>query len=523
MTTAKTSPATGNPDVPRRPNILFITTDQQRADCIGYENAQLRTPHLDALAKAGTRFSNCIAPSVVCQPARASILTGRLPLTHGVWDNGVDLDPAAGQLGMAAALAASGYATAIIGKAHFSSKNTFAPTGTPECRQSAPNYPDTWFGPYMGFEHVELAALGKFHRNRLQHSAATIHRFEHWFLEHPDALALWQGSASDGAGAAQTWDSTLPAAWHSSAWVADRTLALLNARQGASQPFFAWASFPDPHHPFDCPAPWHSMYDPADMALPTHRTLDLDQRPWWHRAALEGKPQIADPELAKFRQEGFKVPPQTDRQLAEMMANYYGMISHVDHQVGRILEGLKNAGLADNTLIVFASDHGDMLGDHGLYLKGPMVYEGVLRVPLIVTGPGIAAGQTIDTPVSTIDLAATFLESAGLPSASEQSRSLHPVINGGEQRECAWSEWHVHPSRLGVALQLRTVRTARYSCTFELGSGSGELYDLLNDPQQLVNRFDDPSWLAVRERMHALMLARPGPLLDQLSEPVGMA
>jgi arylsulfatase A-like enzyme len=265
------------------------------------------------------------------------------------------------------------------------------------------------------------------------------------------------------------------------------------------------------------------MYDPADMALPTHRTLDLDQRPWWHRAALEGKPQIADPELAKFRQEGFKVPPQTDRQLAEMMANYYGMISHVDHQVGRILEGLKNAGLADNTLIVFASDHGDMLGDHGLYLKGPMVYEGVLRVPLIVTGPGIAAGQTIDTPVSTIDLAATFLESAGLPSASEQSRSLHPVINGGEQRECAWSEWHVHPSRLGVALQLRTVRTARYSCTFELGSGSGELYDLLNDPQQLVNRFDDPSWLAVRERMHALMLARPGLLLDQLSEPVGMA
>lgn len=507
---------------PPRPNILFITTDQQRADCLGVENEQLRTPHLDALARAGTRFSNCIAPCVVCQPSRASILTGRLPLSHGVWDNGVDLDPAVGARGMAGTLAAAGYATAFIGKAHFSSKNTFAPTGTPECRQSAPGYPDDWHGPYMGFTHVELASLGKFHRNRLQKSAAPIHRFEHWFLDHPGALEAWQRSLTEGSGAAQTWDSALPPAWHSSAWVADRTLALLRRRAGAAEPFFAWASFPDPHHPFDCPSPWRSLYDPADILLPAHRTLDLERRPWWHRAALEGKPQIADPELAKFRQEGFKVPPQTDAQLAEMMANYYGMISLVDHQVGRILDGLRQAGLADKTLVVFASDHGDMLGDHGLYLKGPMIYEGVLRVPLIMAGPGVAAGQTVDTPVSTIDLASTFLESAGLTAIGEQSRSLHPVM-AGERRDCAWSEWHVHPSRLGVALQLRTVRTARYSCTFELGSGSGELYDLRDDPQQLVNRFDDPAWAAVREEMRGLMLARPGAVLDALPEPVGMA
>jgi arylsulfatase A-like enzyme len=520
-------PAAGGASSARRPNILFITTDQQRADCIGVENPQLRTPHLDALAASGTRFANCIAPSVVCQPARASILTGQLPLTHGAWDNGVDLDPAVGAQGMAATLAAAGYSTAFIGKAHFSTKNTFKPTGTPECRQSAPDYPDTWFGPYMGFEHVELAALGKFHPKRLQKSAAPIHRFEHWFLDHPGAQALWLSSLREGSGAAQTWDSALPAAWHSSAWVADRTLAMLQRRAdldtNPDQPFFAWASFPDPHHPFDCPAPWRGMYDPADMVLPRHRTLDLERRPWWHRAALEGQPQIADPELAKFRQEGFKVPPQSDRQLAEMMANYYGMISLVDHQVGRILDGLRQSGLAANTLVVFASDHGDMLGDHGLYLKGPMIYEGVLRVPLIIAGPGVAAGQTVATPVSTIDLASTFLQSAGLPCTSVQSRSLHPVMAGTEQRECAWSEWHVHPSRLGVALQLRTVRTARYSCTIELGSGSGELYDLQDDPQQLVNRFDDPAWRSVREQMHALLLARPGPLLDTLAEPVGMA
>ena len=164
-----------------------------------------------------------------------------------------------------------------------------------------------------------------------------------------------------------------------------------------------------------------------------------------------------------------------------------------------------------------------MLGDHGLYLKGPMIYEGVLRVPLVISGPGVPSGKVVETPVSTIDLASTFLESAGLTFESPQSRSLHPVMNAGEQRECAWSEWHVHPSRLGVALQLRTVRTDRYSCTFELGSGAGELYDLKEDPEQLVNRFDDPAYVAARHQMEELMRMRPGPALQVLPEPIGMA
>jgi arylsulfatase A-like enzyme len=257
--------------------------------------------------------------------------------------------------------------------------------------------------------------------------------------------------------------------------------------------------------------------------LPEHRTLDLDKRPWWHRAALEGSPQIADPELAKFRSEGFKVPPQTDEQLREMTANYYGMISFVDHHVGRILEGLKQSGLTENTLIIFASDHGDMLGDHGLYLKGPMFYEGVLRVPLIIAGPGIPADHCIASPVSTIDLAATFLESAGLNNQSIQSRSLHPIIQGQEQRDCAWSEWQVHPARLGVALELRAVRTSNYSYTFEFGSGSGELYDLQQDPKQMINHFEDPEWREVRTQMHTLLLNRPGTIRSDLAEPVGIA
>ena len=115
----------------RQPNILLITSDQQRADCNGFENANIRTPHIDRLAREGTRFSACITPNLVCQPSRASILTGQLPLTHGAWDNGVDLDPKVGERGFAGTLHRAGYDTAFLGKAHFATKSTFAPTGSP--------------------------------------------------------------------------------------------------------------------------------------------------------------------------------------------------------------------------------------------------------------------------------------------------------------------------------------------------------------------------------------------------------
>ena len=140
-----------------RPNILFITTDQQRRDCYGFRGRNVQTPHLDALAARGTNFQNCITPSPVCQPARAAILTGLLPFTNGAADNGIDLDPELAEKGFAGHLSRAGYQTALIGKAHFSTKATFAPTGRAECATSSADYPPEWTGPYMGFDHVELA------------------------------------------------------------------------------------------------------------------------------------------------------------------------------------------------------------------------------------------------------------------------------------------------------------------------------------------------------------------------------
>ncbi len=509
-----------------QPNILLITSDQQRADCFGFENPAIRTPHLDLLAAQGTRFAACVTPNLVCQPSRASILTGLLPLTHGVWDNGVDLNPQVGAAGFAGTLAAHGYHTALIGKAHFSTRATFQPTGTPECKVRDAQYAPDWHGPYMGFQHAELTVLGHLNRRRPIESPAVGH-YERWLLSRlpaDQAYTLWTQSLGPDVGAAQTWYSALPAAWHSSTWIADRTIAYLQAHD-PRQPFCLWTSFPDPHHPFDCPEPWSRLYDPKDMVLPKHRVRDVERRPWWHKAVLEGTPQLTDPSMLQFRTEGSRMPTQTDEQLAYMTANYYGMISQIDHQVGRLLEAVNALGCRDNTLVIYTTDHGELLGNHGLYLKHPIPYEDLLRVGLVLQGPGIPAGHVVREPVSTLDLAPTFYEAAGLPTpATVQGRSLYPVLTDqSATRDVAYSEWHVHPSRCGVGLQLRTVRTKTHKCTFELNSGAGELYDLVHDPAEMVNCFDDPGYAAIRRELEDMMRARPGTLLAQLPEPIGMA
>ena len=512
--------------MPTRPNILLITSDQQRADCFGFENRHILTPHLDRLASAGTRFSCCITPNLVCQPSRASMLTGLLPLTHGVWDNGIDLDPAVGGQGFAGALAGAGFDTAFIGKAHFATKATFAATGSPECFRSQADFPAHWRGPYMGFEHVELAVLGHVDNPCPLEDPPAGH-YERFLRERlpGDALErVYRAALRPQVGAAQTWHSALPVAWHSSTWVAERAIRWL-AQRDAQTPFCAWVSFPDPHQPFDCPAPWSLLYDPDEVPLPAQRALDAQLRPWWHQATLDGVPQLADPVMRGLRAQVSRIPAQSELQLRHMTANYYGMISLIDDAVGRILDALAAHGQAADTLVVFTTDHGDMLGNHGYYLKGPWPFEDLLRVGLVAAGPGVAAARVVDEPVSTLDLAPTVHALTGTAAPREhQGRSLAPLLAGAAQsRDAAWSEWHVHPSRCGVGLQLRTVRTRRFKCTLELASGAGELYDLHEDPGEMRNLFDDPAHAALRREMQALIRARPGPVLEHLAEPIGMA
>jgi arylsulfatase A-like enzyme len=506
-----------------RPNILLITADQQRGDCFGVEGRKVKTPHLDLMAGDGTRFAACITPNLVCQPARASILTGLLPRTHGVRDNGIDLPRASGEAGFGGQLAKAGYRTAFLGKAHFATSHTFEATGSPECRNSMERYDQHWHGPYMGFEHVELMVEG--HNQWPPARPPSGQHYERWY--YGDGLGdlkneLYRTNAGpDTHGAPQTWHSGLPVAWHNSTWVGDRTIDYLNRHRDES--FAVWASFPDPHHPFDAPVPWSLLHDPDEVDLPPHRTLDLEQRPWWHRASLEGKPQIRA-DLAKIREEYSRIPVLGDRQLRELIANYYGMIALVDHNVGRILTELHRLGLADNTLVIYATDHGDWLGDHGLILKGPMPYEGLLRVGCLVRGPGVPAGKVVEDPVSTLDIPGTVLDYAGVtPERPLHSQSLRPLRAGTGARAFAYSEWDLNASRCGVELQRRTVRTRTHKLTLELISGAGELYDLASDPYETANRFDDPALHNVQAELTEMIRSRPDDALDPPLPPVGMA
>lgn len=508
-----------------RPNLLLITSDQHRGDAYGFEKPGVRTPHLDLLARQGTRFRACMTPNPVCQPARASILTGMLPLTTGVHDNGIDLDEALGEQGFASALGRAGYRTSFVGKAHFSTYHSFAPTTRPENVDGSALYPDDWQGPYMGFEHVELMLIG--HNYWLPARPPRGLHYERWY--HRDGLGdlkdeLYRTHAIRQADTPQTHHSALPAAWHTSTWIADRTIELLGRSvEPGGRPFCIWASFPDPHHPFDAPLPWSLLHDPSAVELPPHRTRDFERRPWWHRAAMESAPQTSG-ELGRARREYSRIAPMGDAALRRLIANYYGMVSLVDHNVGRILSALEDRGLHNDTLVVFTSDHGEWLGDHGLLLKGPMFYEGLLRVGLIARGPGVPAGHVVDDPVSTLDLAATFGDVAGchVPSAVH-SRSLRPVWEGREGREHAYSEWRLGPARCGVALDLRAARTRHAKLTLEMGSGAGEMYLLDEDPHEQHNRFDDPACRSLRDDLTQRILARPNDIRDPAPEPVGAA
>jgi arylsulfatase A-like enzyme len=500
-------------------NVLLITTDQQRADSIGaYGNPVCRTPNLDRLAGEGTTFTSCRTQNPFCQPARATILTGTMPSTHGVTFNGRDLPEEETGRSVATTFARAGYRTGFFGKAHFATTFPYLPSGKLESVEGSAAMDDDWAGPYFGFEHVQLLLFG--HNLRTAPLMGTWNwcfgpapfglHYGRWLYRDGVAkgnerLAAMQPEA---AGAVwdhtQTWRSAIDEEHHPTTWTADTAIDWLGERAGNDEPFFGWVSFADPHHPMDPPGRWFDLYDPADVAevLPEQRPGELDAKPpvhamWSQGAARGGMFEWANPGGASL----------TDVDLARMIAAYYGMVSQLDHNIGRILDAIDRLGLAGDTMVIMSTDHGEMLGDHRIIFKGPVHYEGLLRVPLIVRGPGIPAGATATDPVGTIDLAPTMLAAAGveLPTHLEGS-PLFTTDGAPAPRE------HVVTEDDFAALldvPLRTITTDRYKLTAYLDApGVGELYDLQDDPGEFVNRWDDPGLAGVQSDLAAALADR---------------
>lgn len=493
-----------------KPNIILITSDQHRGDCFGFDARNVKTPHIDSMAARGTRFSACTTPNPVCMPARSAILSGLYPRTNGVVDNGIDLtDEIADTYGFARRLSTNGYDTALIGKAHL--RHGLYNEG-PDGPRGDEQRGDDWFGPYMGFEHAEL--IRHCHHNTPMPPPEKGFHYEKFLFRDghgEDRMKDWDTRLPPDCGFEQVWHSALPPAYHNSNWIADRTIAYMDDHKDGDQPFMVWTSFPDPHTPFDAPEPWSRMYDPADIDLPPHRVEDFERRPWWHKASRENIPTDPDPVMRHMRINWSRPRNLSDDVLREVIANYYAMISLIDHNVGRILAYLDEAGLAENTIVIFTSDHGDWMGDHGLMLKGPMLYDGLVRVGLVARGPGIAEGCVVDEPVSTIDLGVTFDDWAGIDHAPiAHGRSLATLLSGGqEDRDCSRTEWDLGTERAGVAVNLSCVRTTTHKLTIDEISKVGELYDLVEDPYETTNVFDDPAYKGVRAELTDMINARP--------------
>lgn len=469
----------------------MITTDQQRADTLGVYGSKLgATPNIDRLAAEGVTFREARCQHPYCQPSRWTILSGQHPRTHGVWTNGVDPTEAEIEAALSTRLTARGIATALVGKAHLASHGVFRRRASPymEAVVNAVRMPDDWHGPYMGFDDVALLALGHFpfgfgpaplglHYGRFLARGGPLERFRRFVQASPRG-AIVSGEAP------QTWASALPEQLHPTTWIADETIARLKKLQGTR--FFLWASFADPHHPFDPPSPWCFRYDPRDMPLPVRDPDELRSKPPVQERFSKGLSPLA---------RWLNVPGGnvTDRELAVMMAAYYGSVAQIDYQVGRILRALDEVGMTDETLVVFASDHGELLGDHGLLFKGPFHYDGLLKVPLVLRGPRFRGGRQVHEPVGLIDVAPTIDTALGFSLRSEyEGRDLSPLAAGRGKRDAVLTE-NLHTT--GFVEHVQTITTRDYKLNRHVGRDYGELYVRADDPGERHNRWNDLSWV----------------------------
>lgn len=483
-----------------RPNILLVTSDQQHYRALGLHDPTLHTPAMDSLGRDGLMANRAYCNNPVCSPSRATLITGRYPSSHGCWTIGVRLpdDSSVLEPSLPVQLAHGGYATALIGKAHFE------PLRSMPDQPSLESYPtlhdlDFWrdfHGPYYGFDHVEL---GRMH-------ADEAHVGQHYALwMEKKGLTNWRDyfrkswPVDDAPRRVHSWD--LPVEMHYSTWVAERSIASIEQAVGEDRPFFTWASFHDPHPPYLVPEPYASMYDPADMSPGTLSDEEWATLPPWVRMTQEENPDFSPWQETQHGNHGFHSHRTDESRLRQNLAVYYGMLSLIDDQLARMLSRLDDLGVAENTIVIFTTDHGHFLGQHGLVAKGPFHYEDMIRVPFLARWPGrIPAGTRCDALTSHVDLAPTLLGAAGLP--------VPPIMQGVDQMP-VWSgaqdsarDWVLVENRhQPSAIHVRTFVQDRYKLTIYRGEPWGELYDLERDPGERHNLFDDPAAASVKQQL----------------------
>jgi arylsulfatase len=438
----------------KQPNILFLLTDQQRPDSMGcYGGEAAITPNLDRLAAEGVVFDNCYVQNPLCCPSRYSILTGRYPHSHRVRSNWYA--PRPGEQSFGHRLGEVGYNTALIGKMHL----------TP------------WFDRF-GFDG-RIIAEAKFHsacpddyaRFLIQHGT---NRNELYDLEDPDYVKNCTAVKS-----------RVPQELHIDSFVGRSICEYLKA---VREPFCLFASFLSPHNPYDPPKPYDHLFNDVDLS---QINMVEDE--------VQKKPREAYDYINNRLKWPFKTDELTKEQLQITRAYYYGTCTLIDDWVGRIVAVLKERGLYDDTIILYTSDHGDLLGDHGLVYK-QCFYEQSVRAPLIFHAPRFFPSRRLKALVESIDIFSTFCDLGGTwPGMGVQGRSLLPLLEGKAEdmhREAAFSENYFG----------RMVRYQEYKMVYYPGKSYGELYNLEEDPAEQVNLWDKLQDSGIKRQLKDLLL-----------------
>lgn len=457
-----------------RPNILLITTDQQRLDTLSCAGAPIgRTPHLDALASRGVIFDHCYIQNPVCIPSRACLQTGRYTWQHGVryMENEIDTTPGLPpwEWTFHERLRREGYHTAAFGKIHMMPERGFDTqevTGGKGARWTQSTGLPIGPGPLgpqyeAWLEAREPGAYERIYEARRQPE----YKQYHTAIPFP-----------------------LPAELHPESWIGGNTGDFM--ARPPSQPWFAWCGFTGPHGPLDVPPEYLGRYEPEDMPLPHGWGADLGnhypyrhrQRPW------------TDDELYRARR---------------FTAYYHGLMDLLDDQVGRIMEVMDQHGLWENTLVMMTSDHGEMRGEFGAYGKGNY-YDAVARVPGIVVPPGSSPGaaRTDSGLMEMFQLAPTALDYAGLPLPEHMAaESLRPRLEAAsEGLAAAFGDYVTNDRQIACTY----CRAGRYKLVLWTDPDGcfGELFDLEEDPGELTNRYEDPVLAGVRRELTEMIVER---------------
>ena len=453
-----------------RPNILWICTDQQRVDTLGcYGNTMVTTPNIDRLAANGIRFERAYCQSPICTPSRASFLTGRYPRTTRCRANGQTMP--ADEVLVTRLLSDAGYICGLSGKLHIAACNPSASPGT---------------------------------EKRLDDGYDIFHWSHHPTADWPtNEYSLWLREKGLEYRTESHVDSDyvqigMPEEAHQTTWCAEKAINFIEANAMSDHPWLFSVNIFDPHHAFDPPKAYLEPYlDRLDeIPLPNYRPGELENKPSYQRN--DHKQAYNTPGYFPFDE-----MDETDHRL--ITAAYWAMTDLIDAQVGRMLDALERTGQRDETIVIFMSDHGEMLGDHGIYLKGPYFYEPAANVPLIFNYPGTIERGVSDTALTElVDLAPTLLDAAGLPRhPGMQGHSLWPILTGQPveqpRRDSVYSEyynampWHQDPVAYATML-----RTDTHKLVVVHGLDTGELYELAADPSETDNLWDDPDMQLIK-------------------------